>query len=293
MTIGRRRISPGVLALAFACAASASAGAVAEESNGSQDSEGDHLRVTLIGEHTSLAPGQSLQIGLLLQHEAHWHTYWINPGDSGLPTTLTWTLPSGFRAQDIAWPLPTRFDVGGLYNFGYDGEVLLPITLEVPADAQPGTTAHLAAEAKWLVCREECIPGKALLVLDLPIAASPPKPDTRWTAQFARARLAEPEATAWKSEARLDGDHVTITLRGPGLPDANGLDAFVAERKLVDNKPPQIRRDGDALIVAFGKSDYFGTSPTAFDLVVTKPSAAGVRGWRVQVPLAAAPSSAP
>ena len=103
----------------------------------------------------------------------------------------------------------------------------------------------------------------------------------------------EPEATAWKSEARLDGDHVTITLRGPGLPDANGLDAFVAERKLVDNKPPQIRRDGDALIVAFGKSDYFGTSPTAFDLVVTKPSAAGVRGWRVQVPLAAAPSSAP
>jgi DsbC/DsbD-like thiol-disulfide interchange protein len=293
MAIGKKRFSSGAWILVFAYALSDAAGAAAPASNGSKNSESDHLRVALIGEHTSLAPGQSLQIGLLLQHEEHWHTYWINPGDSGLPTTLTWTLPPGFRAQDVAWPLPKRFDVGGLYNFGYDGEVLLPITLEVPADAQPGTTAHLVAEAKWLVCREECIPGKASLTLDLPIAAPPPDPDTRWTAQFARARLAEPEATAWKSESHLEGDRIAITLRGPGLPDADSLDAFVAQRKLVDNKPPQIRRDGQALIVAFGKSDYFGTSPSTFDLVVTKPSVAGIRGWRVQVPIAAATSAAP
>ena len=280
---------------AFACAAFSWAGASAQKpaQKARQTLEGDHVSVALIGEHTSLAPGQSLQIGLLLRHEPHWHTYWINPGDSGLPTTLTWTLPPGFRTQDIAWPLPKRFDVGGLYNFGYDGEVLLPITLEVPADAPPGTTAHLAAEAKWLVCREECIPGKASLKLDLPIEAPPPTPDTRWTAQFARARLAEPEATAWKAESRLEGDRVTITLRGPGLPDADGLDAFVAQRKLVDNKPPHLRRDGDALIGDFGKSEYFGTSPTTFDLIVTKPSAAGVRGWRVQVPFATATTTPP
>ena len=106
---------------------------------------------------------------MLLRHEPHWHTYWINPGDSGLPTTLAWTLPPGLKTQDIAWPLPKRFDVGGLYNFGYDGEVVLPVALSVPADAEPGTTAHIAVEAKWLVCREECIPGKASLTLDLPI----------------------------------------------------------------------------------------------------------------------------
>lgn len=280
--------------LAVVCATYASLGAAAQKpQDAPANSESDHVRVTLIAEHTSLAPGQSLQIGLLLQHEPHWHTYWINPGDSGLPTTLTWTLPPGFRTQDIAWPLPKRFDVGGPYNFGYDGEVLLPVTLEVPANAAPGTTAHLAAEAKWLVCREECIPGKASLTLDLPIAAPPPTPDTHWTAQFARARLAEPEATAWKSAARLDGDRIVITARGPGLPDADGLDAFVAQRKLADNKPPRVRRDTDALIVDFGKSDYFGTSPTTFDLVITKPSAAGVRGWRVRVPFVAAPPAAP
>ena len=243
--------------------------------------------VALISEHTSLAPGQSVQIGLLLRHEPHWHTYWINPGDSGLPTTLSWTLPPGLRTQDIAWPLPKRLDVGGLYNFGYDGEVLLPVALEVPADAKAGTTAHLAVEAKWLVCREACIPGKASLALDLPVAAAPPKPDKRWTAEFARARLAQPQATAWNAESKIDGERIAITLRGPGLPDAAGVDALVEQRKLVDNKPPRVSREDDALIVDFGKSDYFGTLPASVDLVVTKRSGAGVRGWRVQVPIAA------
>jgi DsbC/DsbD-like thiol-disulfide interchange protein len=256
-------------------------------------SAADHVRVELISEHTSLAPGQSLQLGLLLRHEPHWHTYWVNPGDSGLPTTLSWTLPPGLKAQDIAWPLPKRFDVGGLYNFGYDGEVVLPVALSVPSDAAVGSTAHLAAEAKWLVCREECIPGKASLTLDLPITADAPKPDARWTMQFARARLAQLQATAWKGETHVDDDRIAITLRGPGLPDAEGVDAFVEERKLVDNKPPQFRHDGEALIVDFGKSDYFGTSPATFNLVLTQPSASGVRGWRVQVPFSAATTAAP
>ena len=166
-------------------------------------------------------------------------------------------------------------------------ETVLPVTLSVPADARPGSTAHIAVDAKWLVCREECIPGKASLTLDLPVASEPPKPDARWTMQFARARLAEPQATAWKGTTRADGDRIAVTLRGPGLPDPDGLDAFVAQRMLVDNKPPAIRRDGDALIVDFGKSEYFGTPPETFDLVMTQPTAAGVRGWRIQVPFAA------
>jgi DsbC/DsbD-like thiol-disulfide interchange protein len=259
----------------------------------SQPSSAEHVSVELISEHSELAPGQSLQLGLLLRHEPHWHTYWINPGDSGLPTTLTWTLPPGLKTQDIAWPTPKRFDVGGLYNFGYDGETVLPIALSVPADAQVGARAHLAVEAKWLVCREECIPGKATLTLDLPIIAEAPKPDPRWTMQFARTRLAQPQATAWKGETRIDGDRIAILLRGPGLPEVDGLDAFVEERKVVDNKPPRFRLDGETLIVDFGKSEYFAAPPETIDLVMTQPSAAGVRGWRMQVPFSAATTATP
>ena len=276
--IGRYGVAAGFVLAAFTNVSSGAEPAA---------SASEHVSVELISEHASLLPGQSQQLGILLRHEPHWHTYWINPGDSGLPTTLAWNMPAGYKKQDIAWPLPKRFDVGGLYNFGYDGETVLPVTLSVPADARPGSTAHIAVDAKWLVCREECIPGKASLTLDLPVATEPPKPDARWTMPFARARLAEPQATAWKGTTRADGDRIAVTLRGPGLPDADGLDAFVAQRKLVDNKPPAIHRDGDALIVDFGKSEYFGTPPETFDLVMTQPTAAGMRGWRIQVPFAA------
>ncbi|MGH8172626.1 MAG: protein-disulfide reductase DsbD domain-containing protein, partial [Rhodanobacteraceae bacterium] len=118
--------------MAFACALVAVPPAFAKAV------QGDHVSAELVGEHLALVPGQSMQVGLLLRHEPHWHTYWTNPGDSGLPTTIEWNLPPGFHAQDIAWPVPKRFDVGGLYNFGYDDALLLPIAIDVPADAKPG-----------------------------------------------------------------------------------------------------------------------------------------------------------
>lgn len=274
-----RRMTSSLLGVALAIGARAAF---------AQAHAGDHVSVELISEHAAVVPGQAMQLGLLLRHQPHWHTYWINPGDSGLPTTVEFVLPPGYKAQAIDWPLPKRFDVGGLYNFGYDGETLLPVAIEAPANAEPGSRVHVSAVAKWLVCREECIPGKASLALDLPVVAEAAKPDPRWTMQFARARLAQPQATAWKGEARIDGERVSIALRGPGLPEANGLDAFVEQRKLVDNKPPAIRRDGDALIVDAAKSEYFATPPASVDLVVTTPAAAGVRGWRVTIPIVGA-----
>ncbi len=94
-------------------------------------------------------------------------------------------------------------------------------------------------------------------------------------------RLAQPEATAWKGTTHADGDRIAITLRGPSLPDGDGLDAFVSQRKLVDNKPPAIRRDGDALIVDFGKSEYFGTPPeTSIDSCPPSACAAGASRFR-------------
>ncbi|HNI86392.1 MAG TPA: protein-disulfide reductase DsbD family protein, partial [Ottowia sp.] len=64
-------------------------------------------------------PGQPLWLGLALEHQPHWHTYWKNPGDSGLPTTLAWTLPAGFKAGEIDWPTPSRLPIGPLMNHGY------------------------------------------------------------------------------------------------------------------------------------------------------------------------------
>ena len=127
--------------------------------------ETEHLAVELVAEKTALVAGQANWVGLRLDHEPHWHTYWMNAGDTGLPTRFEWALAPGWRAGDIAWPAPERLQIGELFNFGYSGTNVLPVAITLPADAKAGETARITLKADWLVCKEECIPGKATLEL--------------------------------------------------------------------------------------------------------------------------------
>jgi thiol:disulfide interchange protein DsbD len=245
----------------------------------------DHVGVELVSATTALVPGGSAMIGLRFVHEPHWHTYWINPGDSGLATKLSWRLPADFHAGEIMWPAPRRFDVDGLFNFGYSGDALLPVQLDVPANARSGSTAQLAVEARWLVCREECIPGKAMLTLDLPIAVEAAT-DPRWQGAFAAARNAQPQPGPWTGAAHERGDHIEVTLSGVDLPSSPTLDAFVVQRQVVGYAPPQISRGANALTVSFAKSEYFTAAPAALDLVLIAGSPTDTRAWSARAPLA-------
>jgi DsbC/DsbD-like thiol-disulfide interchange protein len=247
-----------------------------------------HVAVTLVSEQTALVPGKTAWLGILLKHQPHWHTYWINPGDSGLPTKLRWQLPSGFKAGDIAWPAPQRFSAGEIYNFGYAGQVLLPVPVEVPAGAKPGTQARLAIEAKWLVCREECVPGKATLKLSLPIAVQASS-DRRWSKLFTGARAKQPQPAAWSVDARLNGDRIDVVLHGTDLPPAAALDAFTPQMRVLASAPPQVSQDGDALHLSFAKSEYFSAPPAALELVLVTGTPPQARS--ITAPFASAPAT--
>src|SRR5205085_4450586 len=119
--------------------------------------------------------GKPLWVGLQITHQPEWHTYWRNPGDSGLPTELTWTLPAGIVAGDIAWPLPRRIPIGSLVNYGYEGTVLLPVPLTVLPDFKPSPLASelpIKLKATWLVCKKECIPEEGEFLLKLPVRST-------------------------------------------------------------------------------------------------------------------------
>src|SRR6185503_19880555 len=51
-----------------------------------------HVEAELVAAKTALVPGEPVQVALRLKMERGWHTYWQNPGDSGLPTKLNWNL---------------------------------------------------------------------------------------------------------------------------------------------------------------------------------------------------------
>ena len=159
---------------------------------------GSHVQAELVAERTALAPGVN-QVALRLVPEPGWHTYFREPGDTGLPTTLKWTLPEGLVAGEIQWPHPETFRTGDETTYGYSRETLhvVPITV---APETAGSTATLVAHASWLACNDICIPGKAQLSLTLPVQKAPGAL-THWAAAFDAARApvadapAEPAAT--------------------------------------------------------------------------------------------------
>ena len=125
-----------------------------------------HVTAELVPETTTVQAGQPFDVALHLHADPGWHTYWINPGDAGLATTITWTLPPGFTAGPIQWPTPEKHDMGGLMTYGYAGDVYLLTTITPPKTDLP-RHFEIKASAEWLVCKEECIPGKAQLTLSL------------------------------------------------------------------------------------------------------------------------------
>ena len=114
-----------------------------------------------------IAPGNPVWLGLQLTHAPDWHTYWQNPGDSGLPTQLEWQLPTGVLAGDIGWPTPKKFPLGPLANYGYDGTVLLSVPLTITPEFN-APKLDVGLNASWLACRKECIPEDAQLQINVP-----------------------------------------------------------------------------------------------------------------------------
>ncbi len=172
-----------------------------------------HVRARLISEVESVQSGGSFAVGIWLEMEKGWHTYWKNPGDSGMPTRVEWDLPEGFEVSEIQWPCPKRFETAGLVSYGYEGEVVLMTEFKAPMTLRPGSEIKFLAKVEWLVCQEECIPGHEDLSLELPVRSRVPKKETRWAALFDRTRNDLPRFfDDWKIRAALDKEKIYIQV---------------------------------------------------------------------------------
>jgi thiol:disulfide interchange protein DsbD len=130
--------------------------------------QAQHLTAELVSLGPTIAPGGTQQVGLVLTLDKNWHVYWINPGDSGEPPRIAWTLPAGVTAGPMQFPIPQRLPLGPLMDFGYEGEVAFPVTIAAAPTLKPGPL-HLDAQVSWLVCAQLCVPGKAHLGIDLAV----------------------------------------------------------------------------------------------------------------------------
>jgi thiol:disulfide interchange protein DsbD len=266
----------------------------------SQDDLARLVRADLLAQDEAIAPGTDAVLGLRLRHAPHWHTYWTDPGDAGLPTRLRWTLPPGYSAGPIQWPAPQLLRVGDLANYGYEDEVVLPVSIHVPASARIDSRVKLAVRADWLVCSDLCIPGGADLSLELPVRAVAdvrPGPDAP---AFVEARRRIPQPIALRTaHASLRDDHVHLEFSGTD-PVARSLTFFPLDAgRIVPAAPQLVGHSGERVTLDMQTVTPVEDGFTALQgvLVADGGPPPGGQGWQalIDVPIerAAAKSGVP
>ncbi len=224
-----------------------------------------HLKAELVSEYRQLQPGQTVTLALHTQHEPHWHSYWLNPGDSGLATTINWQLPAGVTAGDIQWPTPQAIRIPPLVNYGYENQTILLSQVTLPADFT-ASSLQLTATVDWLVCKEICIPASAQLSLTLPVAATAVLSDEA-APLFSIARAAMPQPLTVSGRYQMQDQHFSAVIELPIDLQASAF--FVGAGELVDHAAPQqlLFQDGK-LLLQQAQNTYFSQAPAELPLVL-------------------------
>jgi thiol:disulfide interchange protein/DsbC/DsbD-like thiol-disulfide interchange protein len=243
-----------VLFCSFLLAASAAA------SNAPATARAQHLTVELLPLENSIQPGGKTLIGLHFTLDKGWHIYWVNAGDSGEPPSIKWTLPAGITAGAMQFPAPRRLPLGPLMDFGYENEVLFPMTLSADSALKTPSTAQLAAHVNWLVCREVCIPGKADLSVPLQVATQKGTADPARQALFDhfRSRLPQPLPSGSRAVFAAATGGFTLAALSPKGQPAAGAEFFPLDESQIKNAAAQPVRSVDGgLEISLARDENF------------------------------------
>jgi DsbC/DsbD-like thiol-disulfide interchange protein len=210
-----------------------------------QDDQGPYVQLRLIPEGV-LKPGGEITIAIEQSIAPGWHTYWKNPGDSGASPRIKWSMPDGFKAGDIEWPVPHKLPYGPLLNYGYEDGVILLQKIQAPAELPEGPVA-LTADIDVLVCKEICIPesGTYMVTLNGPDSSNA---DNSTYFENARGKLPMFNSSA-ATYAEQEGNFI-IDMPVTWSQGVKRYDYIPAEWGLVENTAPsEIKVEGGRLTI--------------------------------------------
>jgi thiol:disulfide interchange protein DsbD len=203
----------------------------ASADEGQNSGKSAHITARLVAESATVAPNGDVTVALDYTPAPGWHTYWINPGDTGLPPKFKWNLPDGVTTGDIKWPVPELLPAFGLMSYGFTGQTILLIPLHNASRLTAGDTLPIKAHVDFLVCADVCIPESLDVSLDLKVG--PPAAGSN-SALIEKARKALPIK---RTAATIDLRNGDIELGFP-LADVNAQGAyFFPEQASVSSAP--------------------------------------------------------
>ncbi|MGB3542996.1 protein-disulfide reductase DsbD domain-containing protein, partial [Rubrivirga sp.] len=205
-----------------------------------------YSEASLVADADAVRPGESIDVAVRLDLDEGWHSYWINPGDSGLPVVVEWTALEGATAGPLQFPYPERYDIEGLTSYAFEGSPHFLTRVAVPDDASG--TLDLEADVTWLVCEEICLPAEQTVSLSIPVG----EPTTTGALEDARGYLPV-KAEGWTASAAATPDGYVLSLDPPDgwTGDLEGAQFYVDETGVIDHPAGQAwQQEGGAWAVA-------------------------------------------
>lgn len=243
----------------------------------------DHIEVELVSEQAVITPGTTSRLGIRFLPDPEWHTYWTNPGDSGLPIELSWQVPDGVSVAPIVWPYPQRIEVGHLVNYGFEGEHLLPVSVTWPEDLPVGESVSVSVDASWLVCKVECIPGEAMLALMLDVEALNTTPNPDHIALFEWADQRQPRFIEAPGAFKLEADQISVQLPAGDMTwasDPTPQHIFITNANVVDHAKDFFIAKGDGVLqLALPLSPFFPGTLNELGVVLVDPGTQQAYEW--------------
>jgi len=255
-----------------------------------------HTQTRLVLSATAARPGDTIMAGLELRMEPGWHTYWKNPGASGMATKIAWQLPPGVTAGEIQWPLPDKLPEADLTTYVYQGEVMLLVPLKLAPDLKPGAL-ELKAKASWLECEQICVPGSANLTARIVIGSdTKPSPEAALIASW-QTKLPKPadglSARAWWEQA-ASGDLRPLILEWTAPAASKEADFFPAASDTFEVQPvfEIVSAESGLLRIRKMVKKFEGGWPKEISGVLVQQAGGERQGFAVILPVGNAPTGA-
>ena len=226
------------------------------------------IDVTLVSDPSGIVPGQNFTVALHQKIAPGFHTYWKNPGTVGLPTSIRWQLPPGFKAGPIQWPSPKVQRMAAYRVWGYQNEALLLTDIAAPSDLPLGKTVRIVAEVSWMCCGRQCHPGFKKLELLLPSTKSASQ-NTAWAGKFEQVRKQQPKAfPGWKIECVRADEQYKLSVVSPHFrAAANNADSKDGKSG-AEAKPSAIRFFGFRRQISSNKPQIVRPLPNGYELTL-------------------------
>ncbi len=127
----------------------------------SQQASAPKVGAEIVLPYRTVVAGDEFPVGIRLTVEERWHIYWMNPGDTGIPTNIKWTLPEGWQVNRLTYPTPHRYDDEGMVSYTHEGQVDFVAWITAPEQLKLGGGFDIKADVNWLACIQSCVPGSA------------------------------------------------------------------------------------------------------------------------------------